>query len=323
MGDVAVVAGVSAQTVSRVVNDSPRVDPATRARVEAAMAQLGYRVNRTARALRTGHFRTIGVVVATLATVGNSRMLEAVAAAATRSGFGVTLVTLAGDDIGAAFSHLRQQGVDGAIVLNEATALAGADAASFATGLRVVAVDAPNVVGTPDDLVTVRSDHAGGAGSATRHLLAAGHATVWHLAGPERSFAAEERVRGWREALDAAGIPAPMLRRGDWTSAAGYAAGVEWASREDVTAVFAANDQMALGLMRAFAEAGREVGHDIHVIGFDDVADAANFRPPLTTIRQNFDALGDTAVAAIIAMIGGEPPREQVLPTTLVRRESA
>jgi len=326
MGDVAAVAGVSAQTVSRVVNDSPRVDPATRARVEEAMVQLGYQVNRTARALRTGRFHTIGVVVATLATVGNSRMLEAVAGSAARRGFALTVVTLAGrEGVADAFAQLREQGVDGAIVLNEATAIAG-DAAP-PQGLRVVAVDSPRPAQTAAlTFATVQSDHYGGAAAATSHLLGRGHETVWHLAGPETSFAAAERERGWRDTLVAVGAAVPPLVRGDWSAASGFAAGVELAARAEapeVTAVFAANDQMALGLLRALAESGRVVGEDVHVVGYDDVADAAEFRPPLTTVRQDFDALGEAAVTALVAAISNTPATHTVVPTALVPRASA
>lgn len=318
MGDVAAAAGVSAQTVSRVVNASPRVDPATRARVEAAMERLGYQVNRTARALRTGRFHTIGVVVATLATVGNSRMLEAVAAAAGARGFGLTLVTLhPGARVADAFAQLQEQGVDGAIVLNEATAIAR-DAA-LPAGLRIVAVDAPRSA----PYASVQSDHAGGAAEATAHLLGRGHRTVWHLAGPATSFAAEERMRGWRDALAGAGATAPEAKRGDWSAASGYAAGLRFAAQPEVTAVFAANDQMALGLIRAFSESGRPVGDDVHVVGFDDVADAADFLPPLTTVRQDFDALGEAAVEALVASLADAAPAHAVLPARLVRRASA
>nr|BFF10016.1 hypothetical protein GCM10025699_13190 [Microbacterium flavescens] len=140
MADVAAVAGVSGQTVSRVVNDSPRVDPATRARVESAMAQLGYRPHRAARALRTGRTQTLGLLVSTLATVGNSRMLQAVADAAATRGYALTVVTLgAHPDVSSAFERLSDQGVDGVMVLNEATA-AARDAPAPA-GLRVVVVD--------------------------------------------------------------------------------------------------------------------------------------------------------------------------------------
>lgn len=328
MAMVAARAGVSGQTVSRVANGSPHVDPDTRVRVERAMAELGYRPNRAARALRTGRSHTLGVVAQTLATVGNSRMLQAVADAASARGYALTVVTLGGGgDIADAFARLHEQGADGAIVLNEATALARE---APPAGLQLVVVDS-----APDDRFTViGTDHAEGARIATAHLLAAGHQTVHHLAGPAGSFAADERERGWRAALGRR--RAPEALRGDWTARAGYDAGRSLAVQDGVTAVFAANDQMALGLLRALAEAGRRVPEDVAVIGFDDIADAADYRPPLTTLRQDFDALGELAVRALVSGIEGAAPGGAdgfadpgtmppvvLAPATLVRRASA
>jgi len=314
MAMVASRAGVSGQTVSRVVNDSPRVDPITRERVEKAMVELGYRPHRAARALRTGRSQTIGLVVTTLATVGNSRMLQATAEAAAERGYALTLVT-AGENVADAFERLAEQEVDGAIVLNEASALV--PAAERPAGLRLVVVDAPGAA----DLAVVHSDHVGGAAAATAHLLALGHETVHHLAGPVDSFAASERERGWRETLLAAGIEPPMIVRGDWSAEAGFAAGDALGA---ASAVFCANDQMALGLLRALAQAGRRVPDDVSVIGFDDVPDAANYRPPLTTIRQDFTALAHRAVDLLVAEIEGTPGAEAsaVVPTLLVERAS-
>ncbi|WP_309103952.1 LacI family DNA-binding transcriptional regulator [Microbacterium sp.] len=315
MAQVAQRAGVSGQTVSRVVNDSPRVDPATRERVERAMRDLGYRPHRAARALRTGRSRTIGLVVTTLVTVGNSRMLQATAEAAAERGYALTLITASGG-VAAAFDRLAEQEVDGAIVLNEASAQVSADARP--TGLRLVVVDAPTSAG----FTAVHSDHAGGAAAATTHLLELGHPTVHHLAGPADSFAATERERGWRETLAAAGTDAPPVVRGDWSAEAGHGAAAALAT---ATAVFCANDQMALGLLRALADDGRRVPEDVSVIGFDDVPDAANYRPPLTTIRQDFTALAGRAVEALVADIEGstETPGATVIPTLLIERDSA
>jgi DNA-binding LacI/PurR family transcriptional regulator len=318
MADVAAVAGVSGQTVSRVVNDSPRVDPATRARVEAAMAQLGYRPHRAARALRTGRTQTLGLLVSTLATVGNSRMLQAVADAAAARGYALTVVTLGAEpDVAAAFERLSEQGVDGAVVLNEATAATRGTAAP--RGLRLVVVDTPP--GT-EDVGIVQSDHADGARTATAHLLGLGHATVHHLGGPAASFAAAERKRGWRDALGEAGREVPRVVRGDWTAASAHTAAAALAADPAVTAVFAANDQTALGAIRAFADAGRPVPDEVSVVGFDDVADAADYRPPLTTVRQDFDRLGEVAVAALIAGIEDGASAFHVVPTTLTVRAS-
>ena len=317
MRDVALRAGVSGQTVSRVVNDSPRVDPATRTRVEAAMAQLGYRPHRAARALRTGRTHTIGLVVSTLASVGNSRMLQAVADAASHRGYALTVVTAAdADALAGAFEHLKDQGVDGAIVLNEATAAARRTDAP--ADLALVVVDSP----ADERFGVVQSDHEAGGRAATEHLIALGHPTVWHLAGPEDSYAATERERGWRAALEGAGLVAPPVVRGDWTAASGHSEGVALAERGDVSAVFVANDQMALGLLRALAEAGRAVPGEVSVVGFDDIADAADYLPPLTTVRQEFDELGERAVDALIGAIDGGSPKTDLVPTRLIVRES-
>ncbi len=317
MADVAALARVSGQTVSRVVNSSPRVDPQTRARVEQAMQRLGYTPHRAARALRTGRTHTIGLVVSTLATVGNSRMLQAVADAAASHGYALTVVS-AGADIAAAFERLRDQGVDGAIVLNEATELARG--ATPPADLELVIVDSPR----EDRFRIVQTDHAAGARAATEHLLTLGHATVHHLAGPADSFAAAERERGWRETLAAAGAIVAEPVRGDWSSASGHAAGAALAADPAVTAIFAANDQMALGLLRSLGEHGRDVPGEVSVVGFDDVPDAADYRPPLTTVRQDFDALGGRAFAALVEGIERSAVRSaELVPTRLVERASS
>lgn len=314
MADVAERAGVSAQTVSRVANGSPRVDPATRARVERAMADLGYRMHRAARALRTGQTSTIGLVVSTLATVGNSRMLQAISEAAAERDYALAVVTVGERGIRDAFARLRSQGVDGAVVLNEATELAR-DTEPPAD-LHLVVVDSP-----PDPRFSiVQTDHAGGARAATRHLLDLGHPVVHHLAGPARSFAAAERERGWREALGDAGVLPPEPVRGDWSSASGNAAVGRLA---DATAIFVANDQMALGALRGLADAGRRVPEDVSLVGFDDIADAAEFRPPLTTVRQDFDILGRRAVAALVEAIEGGAPVAETVAAALVTRSSS
>lgn len=313
MAMVAARAGVSGQTVSRVVNESPRVDPRTRVRVEQAMSELGYRPHRAARALRTGRTQTIGLVVTTLDTVGNSRMLQATAAAAERRGYALLVVT-AGETVATAFDRLQEQGVDGAIVLNEASALT--HTGDRPSGLGLVVVDAAADSG----FRTVCSDHAGGAAVATTRLLESGHTTVHHVAGPEDSFAAQERERGWREALAAVGAPVPAVVRGDWSAASGHR-GVP--ALTAANAVFAANDQMALGVLRGLAETGRRVPDDVEVIGFDDVPEAADYLPPLTTIRQDFAALAEAAVAAIVADIEDDAATATTLiPTRLIERAS-
>ena len=187
--------------------------------------------------------------------------------------------------------------------------------------LPVVALWGPLKSRTP----VVAIGEAEGAAAATGHLLELGHQTVWHIAGPTGRIGTEERLRGWRAKLRAAGGTPPPPLRGDWSAESGYAAGQLLARQSDATAVFVGNDQMALGVLRALHEAGRRVPDDISVVGFDDVPDAAYFIPPLTTIRQDFAALGRQSVQSLLHRISGGPdtlPLRVTLPTELVIRSS-
>jgi DNA-binding LacI/PurR family transcriptional regulator len=317
MADVAARAGVSGQTVSRVVNGSPRVEASTRARVEAAMAETGYRPNRAARALRTGRTQTLGLIVSPLATAENSRMLEALAESSAARGYALTVVAIGRESLRRAFERLEDQGVDGVVVLNEA-APSLPDVVP-PRGLRVIGVDAAPLPG----MTSLETDHAAGARAATEYLLELGHATVWHLAGREGSHTARARESGWRAALQAAGVEAPPPVRGDGSASSGYAAASAFAT---ATAVFCASDPMALGLLRGLAEAGRAVPAEVSVIGFDDLDDAAHYQPPLTTVRQYFDVLAERAVAALVAEIEDAvpmPPRILVPAILAVRASTA
>lgn len=314
MADVAALAGVSAQTVSRVVNASPRVDPETRQRVEAALARSGYRVHRAARALRTGRTGIVGAVVSTLATVGNSLMLQSVVDEASVRGYSVVIARIGTDGPAEAFERLREQGVDGAIVVNEASALLRD--VTLPDELRLVVVDSP-----PDPRYAgIETAHADGSAAATRHLLELGHRAIAHIAGPESSYAAAERERGWREALAAAGCAPGPLVRGQWTSASGFVAGGSLMYAGAATAVVVANDQMALGVLRAATERGIRVPDQLSVVGFDDVDDAANYSPALTTVHQPFGELGRRAVAAVLG--DAEAGSREVVPAPLVVRAS-
>ncbi|UGQ10848.1 LacI family DNA-binding transcriptional regulator [Yinghuangia sp. ASG 101] len=323
MADVAALAGVSAQTVSRVVNGSARVDPETESRVRRAMREVGYRPNTAARALATGHNRMIGVISFDLRTYGNARALEAVVEAAQGRGYSVHVVTArehTGAAVGEAFDRVGRHDVDGVIV-HQADVL---DARlALPSGMPVVVID-----GDEDNrLPGVQTDHGAGAASAVEHLLGLGHRTVVHLAGPEGSFPARHRARAWRRVLDAAGRPAPRAVHGDWTAESGYRLGRALAEDPDTTAVFVANDQMALGLLRALREAGRDVPGDVSVVGFDNIPESAYFPPPLTTVDQDFAAIGQASVRLLLDQVpaGGRPSpgTEHVAPRLVVRRSTA
>src|SRR5580692_2676930 len=202
MADVARLAGVSSQTVSRVSNGQANVEEATRARVLEAMRTLGYRPNGAARALKSGRFHTIGVIMTTLQTLGNIRTLDAIAREAARADNSVLLMPISDQTlrgVSGAYQRLSAQAVDGAVIILEARFL---DQAEFAL---------------PPGIPVVVIDQALGARQATEHLLGLGHRQVWHIAGPETSFSAAHRAESWERALRAAGITPPEVLRGDWT----------------------------------------------------------------------------------------------------------
>ena len=321
MADVAKLAGVSHQTVSRVLHDSPHVRGDTRERVLAAIRQLDYRPNSVAQALVTGRSRTLGVVGFDTTLYGPASTLLAIEHAAHDAGYSVTISSLRSLNrpaVLAAMQRLRDQGVDGVVVI--APIRSGQEALRHVRPeFPVVAVEAG-----PDSSIRVATvDQVAGASAATRHLLDLGHRAVVHIAGPGDWKEAEERIEGWRSALKAAGAVAPPLLRGDWTPRAGYELGRNLLQLPDVTAVFVANDQMALGLLRRLHEAGREVPRDLSVVGFDDIPEAAYFTPPLTTVRQDFPELGRRCLHMLLARIEGEPgPSRVVVPPELVVRAS-
>lgn len=319
MADVAELAGVSHQTVSRVLHDSPHVRGDTRARVLAAIRQLDYRPNSMARALVTGRSKTLGVVSFDTTLYGPASTLFGIEQAAHDAGYAVSVSSLRSLNratVLAAIQQLRDQGVDGVAVI--APLRAGTDALRHVRpDFAVVAVEAG-----PNASIPVASvDQMAGAAAATRHLLELGHETVWHLAGPVDWNDAEERVQGWRSSLKAAGARIPELLRGDWTPRSGYELGARLLELPDVTAVFVANDQMALGLLRRLHEAGKDVPRDLSVVGFDDIPEAAYFTPPLTTVRQDFSELGRRCLHALLNRIEGEdaPQRVIVAPELVVR----
>ncbi|MFF4019767.1 LacI family DNA-binding transcriptional regulator [Streptomyces sp. NPDC001843] len=303
--DVARLAGVSQKTVSRVFNNEAYVSAEVRRRVLEAAEELGYRLNHAARALASGRTRSIGVVSLGTALYGPASLLIGIERAARDTGYALRVVyTLEGDPggIAGAIDFLLNQGVDGIVIsepideeADEGTVWAGVD-------VPVLVLGAPAPFGAARTLCAgVGADLL--ARAATEHLLDLGHATVHHLAGPQRWYAARDRLAGWRAALADRGCDQPPVVEGDWSAASGYAAGRELAADADVTAVFAANDDMAIGLMRALVEAGRRVPDDVSVIGFDDTPVAAYVTPPLTTMRQPFDPVAQEGLRLLVHAI--------------------
>lgn len=303
MSDVAARSGVSVQTVSRVVNGAPEVAPGTRERVERAIAELGYRPNTTARALATGSTRTLGLVTQYLHQYGPAKTMVALERSARQAGYSLR-VAVAHDSSGAAVeaavAALVAESVDAVVALaTHVDALPAVD--RLRTTVPVVTVQA----GPDPRRPTVCVDQEAGARLAVRHLLDLGHETVHHVPGPAWSAEARRRERGWRAELLAAGAPVPTPLHGDWTAASGVSAGRRLADLVrrppagcgPPTAVFVANDQMAVGVLSALHDAGVAVPEEVSVVGFDDVPEAAYLRPPLTTVRQDFTELGRRGIA--------------------------
>lgn len=323
MADVARLADVSPQTVSRVLNDYEFIKPRTRDKVLEAIAILEYRPNVAARTLATKRSRTIGVVASDYMSFGPASALWAVEQAAHDDGYGVSVVSLGESSVQAidyALQRLVGQGVEGIVMI------APQDAAVRAVYRSIQGIPVVTLSGFDEGYdEPIMVDSVEGSRVATRHLIDLGHTRILHLSGPAGFEVSELRVRGWRAALSEADLPAPEPYVGDWTAESGYLAGLELVKDLRATAVYVAQDRMAQGLLLALHEAGRRVPEDFSVVGFDDVPEAAYTIPPLTTVRQDFAALGHRAVDALLARIAGEePPRlPPLVPELIVRASTA
>jgi DNA-binding LacI/PurR family transcriptional regulator len=323
MADVARLAGVSHQTVSRVVNDHPNVRPQTRDNVLAAISKLAYRPNAAARTLVTRRTHTLGVISCDTDLFGPASMLYGIEQAAAGSYF-VSIASLPAIDHGAALDAVERllgAGVEGVIVIAPSTSAVAA-LGGMPPEVPLVAVGC----GTSAPLASVAVDNIAGARSATEYLLTLGHRSVHFVGGPQTSLDGRERTIGWQQALAAAGLAPPPVLIGDWSSRSGYELGRQLAARPDVTAVFCANDQMALGVLRAMAELGRPVPGEVSVVGFDDLPEAGYFNPPLTTVRQDFAELGRRALRLLVEKIAGataDGPQRPVGTELIVRASAA
>jgi DNA-binding LacI/PurR family transcriptional regulator len=319
--DVAGRAGVSHQTVSRVINKHPNVSKATRERVEAAIAELGYRRNTMARSLVTRRSQTIGVLASELSQFGPANTLLGVEQAARDAGYFVSIAALKSvnrEAIFDALGHFLDQSVDGIVVSvpHSETLLALTE---MKPGVPLVAVGSRG----NDAVSGAMVDQQRGAELAVQHLIDQGHRRIAHVAGPQDWIDAIARAEGWSQTLRAAGLDSDLLMEGDWSAGSGYEIGRKLAAERSATAIFVGNDQMALGLLRAFNEAGVRVPDDVSVVGFDDQPESGYFTPPLTTVRQDFEELGRRCMDLMLSAVGdGEGARSTVVEPVLVVRSS-
>jgi LacI family transcriptional regulator len=320
---VAQAAGVSYMTVSRVVNDRPGVGDATRARVRGIMEELGYTPNVVARALRTGQTKSIGIVCFATTFHGPASTLFAVEQSARASGYSANVVSLTSiteASMRNAVAQLRESAVDAVIVISPHRASAGV-LRELSIDVPIVAIWAPSGVGVPITVI----DHTAAAALATRHLLDLGHPTVWHVSGPDGWTGTQLRIDGWRRTLEEVDADVPPVQVGDWTARSGYEAGRAILGDRALTAVFLANDQMALGLAAAARELGLSIPGDVSIVGYDDEPGSEYFAPPLTTVRQDFGRLGHEAFRLALSLINGSRATDDLVldvPTSLIVRES-
>ncbi|MBB1199245.1 LacI family DNA-binding transcriptional regulator [Enterobacteriaceae bacterium 89] len=322
--DVAEHAGVSYQTVSRVINQAAHVSGKTRLKVEAAMEALNYVPNRVAQQLAGKLSQTLGLVTTNLSLHAPSQIAAAVKTQAGKMQFNVVISMLEQPGLAAskaAVQSLLSQRVDGLIVnipLENSDALALQEACG--------AVPAMFLDVSPDlPANSTIFDPLAGARLGVEHLVELGHRSIAILNGPQSSVSARLRYEGWLQMLLQHQLKPVVVMEGDWSSISGF----EQVSRlllEGKTpgAIIVANDQMALGALRALAEHGLRVPADVSVVGYDDTEDSACFIPPLTTIKQDFKALGKACVERLVTQIQhpNAQPSAQTLPVTLVERKT-
>ncbi|TMR35401.1 LacI family DNA-binding transcriptional regulator [Nonomuraea zeae] len=317
--DVAAAAGVSHQTVSRVLNESPRVRPDTRAAVLAAIDRLGFRPNRAARALGFGRANGITVVTSNTTLYGYARTLQGIEEAARTEGVALGIRVVESAEVRQTVDYVSDPSAGGLVVI--AFDPLGT-AVLEALPPHIPAIVAAEPVAPDLGRVAIALDERRAAADATEHLLGLGHRTVHHVAIPSEGRAGG-RHAGWRDALTRAGAELPSPLGCGWDIQSAYTAGRALAEDPEVTAILCGNDDIAQGVRRALYDAGKDVPGDVSIVGFDDIPGSAFWTPALTTVRMDFGGLGRACFHAAVAELGGHPqPEISLAPPRLIVRES-
>jgi len=331
---VAKAAGVSTQTVSRVINDRPDVAPETRERIQIAINELGYQPSALARSLIQQRSYTLGVVTAGLKYIGPSRTLNGITSAAEEAGYSLLLKELPrfdADDVVPIFQALLSRHVDGIIwaVPEVGENRNWVDKLSLDLKIPVVYL----AMEPKENISAVSVDNYAGGRMAISHLLEQGYRHIGHISGPMDWWEARQRMVAWKDSLRESGFEARREHwaEGNWSSASGVQS-VEKLFEQylEMDSIFVANDQMALGVIQIVCQKGLRIPEDLGIVGFDNIPESAFFCPPLTTVQQDQYAVGKVAVEETIKIIesgwqGLEPidPKSIMLAPTLVVRQSS
>ncbi len=324
MADVAAVAGVSHQTVSRVLNNKGKVSGPTRERVLQAISELGYRRNEIARALASNSSRLIGIVTPQFVNFGPATTLLSVQLAANQKKYLVSVAVLP-----ELSSETLRRSVDDFLSLGVAGLIAITPVERLASDLDLQDIPVPTLtvasswVREDSKFPRIGVDQRQGVFEAMRHLKERGAQTIAFVAGPPDWFDAREREIAWSRSLSDLGLTAGVRIQGDWSARRGREIAAHFAAHPLPDAILVANDQMSFGLLQGLAELGVQVPRDVLVVGFDDEEGSAFFIPALTTVRQDFRAVGFEAIEMLNRMIDGQPVESKVLPAKLKVRQSA
>lgn len=331
--DVAQAAGVSTQTVSRVINKFSYVSGETRQRVEAVVEQLGYHPSTLARSLSQQRSYTLGIVTYDLKYIGPSRTLNGIADKADELGYMLLMKELDSFDtnrIDEVIDSLLARQVDGILW---AVPEIGDNHSWIEERMEKISVPVLFIAMQPrTGIPSVATDNFQGAVLAMQHLLAGGQKNIGHISGPIGWWEADERKRGWYEALSAAGLDALEVHcvEGNWSSASGEQAFIQLLDAfPEIDAVFVANDQMALSVLREASRRGIDIPKELAVVGFDGIPESAYFCPSLTTISQDLQLLGEQSVQIVVEMIQARQANQSVIAQSrfiqpfLVVRESS
>jgi LacI family transcriptional regulator len=339
--DVARRAGVSYQTVSRVINNHANVADETRQRILETIDELDYHPNKAASSLAARHSQTLALITFGLDFYGPAQMVVHIERAARSAGYDLIFSNVASNiaahvglsnssttasvkSIEAAVNSIRRWQVDGILMITPILEMSYETIAKQGTSenIPIVQINGPLGAQSPSVVVEQRE----GSRMITQHLIDLGHRKIAEICGPLTWFDALERHKSWEATIRAAGLKGGTSVEGDWTAEGGYEAAKQVLARDtDFTALVVGNDQMALGAMRALREAGRRIPEDVSVVGFDDIAEAMFFEPPLTTIRQDFAALGKRGIETLIERIVKPelPIQQQVIYPELILRASS